>query len=94
MSYVKGLSWEYAPQGIRANIISPGDIYFKGGVWDRVERTDPSEWAKAKERNRMGRLGRPEEIAAAVVFLSSPQASFITGTNLRVDGSVAPAVQY
>ena len=94
MSYVKGLSWDYAPIGIRANIVSPGDIYFKDGFWDRVERTMPDVWADAQVRNRMGRLGRPEEVASAVVFLSSPAASFISGANLRVDGSGSPTVQF
>ncbi len=94
MSYVKGISWEYAPKGIRANIVSPGDIYFQGGIWDRIEHTDPTSWAEAQVRNRMGRLGTPQDIANAVVFISSPAASFISGTNLRVDGSGSPTTQF
>jgi 3-oxoacyl-[acyl-carrier protein] reductase len=94
MSYVKSLSWDYAPIGIRANTVSPGDIYFKDGFWDRVEQTMPNVWAEAQVRNRMGRLGRPEEVASAVVFLSSPAASFISGANLRVDGSGSPTTQF
>jgi NAD(P)-dependent dehydrogenase (short-subunit alcohol dehydrogenase family) len=74
--------------------VSPGDIYFKDGFWDRVEQTMPNVWAEAQVRNRMGRLGRPEEVASAVVFLSSPAASFISGANLRVDGSGSPTTQF
>jgi len=42
----------------------------------------------------MGRMGRPEEVARAVVFLASPAASFITGTNLVVDGALTRGVQF
>ena len=94
MSYVKGISMEYAPQGIRANIVSPGDIYFEGGIWHRIENSNPEEWELAQIRNRMGRLGTPEDIANAVVFLASPAASFISGTNLRVDGAGSPTTQF
>lgn len=94
MSYIKGRSLEYAASGIRANVVSPGDIYFDGGFWDRMKRTKPEVWADAQKRNRMGRLGRPEEVASAVVFLSSPAASFISGTNLRVDGATSTTTQF
>jgi 3-oxoacyl-[acyl-carrier protein] reductase len=45
-------------------------------------------------RNPMGRMGTAEEVATAVVFLASPRASFITGTNLIVDGALTQRVQF
>jgi NAD(P)-dependent dehydrogenase (short-subunit alcohol dehydrogenase family) len=45
-------------------------------------------------RNPMGRMGRPEEVANAVVFLASPRASFTTGTNLIIDGALTQRVQF
>ena len=44
--------------------------------------------------NPMGRMGTPEEVANAAVFLCSPMASFISGSNLLVDGAMTPSVQY
>jgi len=44
--------------------------------------------------NPMGRMGTPEEVANATVFLCSPMASFTSGTNLLVDGAMTPSVQY
>ena len=93
-SYVKGRSVEYAPIGIRANTVAPGGIYFKDGFWDRMKQTKPEVYAGTLASNPMGRLGRPEEVASAVVFLSSPAASFISGTNLRVDGAASPTTQF
>ncbi|WP_018661094.1 SDR family NAD(P)-dependent oxidoreductase [Heyndrickxia acidiproducens] len=71
----------YAKQGIRVNSVSPGSAdtpalaYFTD---DQIR--------EAIEKNPMGRLGKPEEIANAVLFLVSDQASYITGTDLHVDG--------
>ena len=45
-------------------------------------------------RNPTGRMGKPEEVADAAVFLASPRASFITGANLIVDGAITQRVQY
>jgi len=44
--------------------------------------------------NPMGRMGKPEEVANAAVFLASPAASFISGTNMNVDGTLTLGVQY
>lgn len=94
MSHMKTLSDQWAPKGIRCNIVSPGDIFFVGGVWDKIKREHPDVWAEALARNKLGRLGTPEEIARVVVFLSSPAASFISGANLRVDGAGSPTTQF
>jgi len=92
--YVKGLARNLAAKNVRANLVSPGNVYFKGGVWNIVEERNPEMFASMLARNPMGRMGTPEEVANAVVFLASPRASFITGTNLIIDGALTQRVQF
>lgn len=86
VSYMKSLSLSLTQQGIRVNTVSPGDTYFEGGYWDKIKKQDPGEYKKVETAIGLGRFARPEEIADAVVFVSSPRASFISGANLLVDG--------
>jgi 3-oxoacyl-[acyl-carrier protein] reductase len=92
--YVKALARNLAAKNIRANMVSPGNVYFKGGVWNTVEENNPELFQTMVGRNPMGRMGTPAEVANAVVFLASPRASFITGTNLIVDGALTQRVQF
>jgi len=92
--YVKALARNLAGKNIRANMVSPGNVYFTGGVWNILEQGNPALFKTMLERNPMGRMGTPEEVANAVVFLASPRASFITGTNLIVDGALTQRVQF
>ena len=94
ISYMSGLSTNLGAKGIRANTVSPGAIYFEGGVWDVRKREAPDAYAAAVARSPMGRLGTPEEVANAVVFLASPAASYISGTNLVVDGAQTTRIQF
>jgi 3-oxoacyl-[acyl-carrier protein] reductase len=91
--YTQGLAFHLAGKGIRANSVSPGNTYFPGGVWEQIENGDPQLFAEALRLNPTGRMGTPQEIANAVAFLASPAASFITGTNLVVDGALTRGVQ-
>jgi NAD(P)-dependent dehydrogenase (short-subunit alcohol dehydrogenase family) len=92
--YAKGLSFQLAGRNIRVNALSPGNTYFPGGVWEKIEHGNPALFGQAMALNPTGRMGRPEEMARAVVFLASPAASFITGTNLVVDGALTRGVQF
>jgi 3-oxoacyl-[acyl-carrier protein] reductase len=92
--YVKALARNLAAKGVRANMVSPGNVYFKGGVWNVLEENNPELFKTMVGRNPMGRMGTPEEVASAVVFLASPRASFITGTNLIIDGALTQRVQF
>jgi NAD(P)-dependent dehydrogenase (short-subunit alcohol dehydrogenase family) len=94
LPYIKGLARNLAAKNIRANIVSPGNVFFEEGVWDNVRRNNPEMFAQMLARNPTGRMGTPEEVANAVVFLASPRASFITGTNLIIDGALTQRVQY
>ena len=92
--YAKGLSFQLAPKNIRVNSLSPGNTYFPGGVWEKIEHGNPALYKEALALNPTGRMGKPEEMARGVVFLASPAASFITGTNLVVDGALTRGVQF
>lgn len=92
--YTKGLACQLAGKGIRANAVSPGTIFFEGGIWDLIKKNDPEFYKLAIDRNPTGRMGTPQEVANAVVFLASRAASFVTGTNLLVDGALTPGVQF
>jgi 3-oxoacyl-[acyl-carrier protein] reductase len=94
LPFVKALAVQYAPKNIRANVVSPGTIYVEDGQHARTRRENPEAFAAALARNPMGRMGRPDEVANAVVFLASPRASFITGSNVMVDGGGTQRVQY
>lgn len=83
-----------APKGIRANTVSPGNIYAEDGIWGQIEREQPELFKRQFEANPMGRMGRPEEVADAVVWLASGRASFVSGTNLVVDGAICDGVQF
>ena len=93
MHYTQGLAHQLAAEGIRANTVSPGNTYFDGGVWQSVERDDPAFFVAALALNPTGRMATAQEIAAPVVFLASPLASFVSGTNLVVDGALTRGVQ-
>lgn len=92
--YIKGLAVQLAPNNIRANLVSPGTVYFEGGVWHRIQQQAVEIYKNALSRNPTGRMGTPQEVANAVVFLSSPAASFISGTNLICDGALTRRVQF
>ena len=91
--YTQGLAYHLAGTGIRANTVSPGNTYFDGGVWAQIETGDPDLFSLALGLNPTGRMGTPQEMANAVAFIASPRASFITGTNLVVDGALTKGVQ-
>ncbi len=85
--FAKYLADRYAPRGIRVNTVSPGNVLFKGGRWEELLGKDErGVKAYISEKVPMRRFAGPEEIADAIAFLSSERASFITGSNLTIDG--------
>lgn len=92
--YTQGLAYQLAAKGIRANTVSPGNTYFEGGVWNQIKDGNPELYATALALNPTGRMGTPQEMANAVAFLASPAASFVTGTNMVVDGALTRGVQF
>ncbi|SHL05559.1 SDR family NAD(P)-dependent oxidoreductase [Streptomyces yunnanensis] len=84
-SLTRTLSGHAAPRGVRVNLVAPGTV-------------DTPNWAGREERLEraaaaypLGRVGRPEDIAAAVAYLASPDASWVTGITLPVDGGILVA---
>jgi len=90
--YAKGLSQQLVAKGIRVNAVSPGNTYFEGGIWHNIENGSPELYKTAMALNPTGRMGTAEEVAVGVVFLASPLASRISGTNLIIDGALTKAV--
>ena len=90
--YAKGLSQQLVAKGIRVNAVSPGNTYFEGGIWHNIETGMPELYKTAMSLNPTGRMGTAEEVAVGVVFLASPLASRISGTNLIIDGALTKAV--
>jgi len=85
--YAKGLARTLAGDGVRVNVINPGNVYFEGGNWDRRMREDPDTTRRLiEQRVPMNGFASPEDIAAATLFLLSDKAKFVTGSSLTVDG--------
>lgn len=90
LGFAKALSDEVAADGITVNCINPGFI-----DTDRVKELAKARPEMIKQRmaeTPMGRIGTPEELAAAVVFLASERASYITGAVLQVDGGFTRSI--
>jgi len=86
-SYVKRISKSLAKNDIRVNSVSPGNIFFKGSMWEKKIKDNKSKVNKMiKQEVALGRFGTPEEVSNLVIFLASPKSSFITGSNFVIDG--------
>jgi 3-oxoacyl-[acyl-carrier protein] reductase len=92
--YVKSLSIDLAPKGVRVNMVSPGSILEDGNTWGRQRDAGTERYKRTLARNPMGRMGTPQEVAAAVAFLAGMPASFVSGVNFVVDGAITTRVQY
>jgi len=83
----KAMAVDHSAQGIRVNCVCPGDVDTPMLIDDAQRRGMAFADYMAEAANRpMGRVGQPEEVAQAVLFLASEEASFITGAALAVDG--------
>ena len=88
ISLAAALARELGPQGVRVNTLSPGSVLFEGGSWAKRRDGDPEAFAAFVDREfPLGRLGTPQEIADVTAFLLSPRASWVSGTDVVVDGA-------
>jgi 3-oxoacyl-[acyl-carrier protein] reductase len=92
--FVKSLSIEMAPKGVRVNMVSPGSILEDGNTWGRQRDAGSERYQRTLARNPMGRMGTPQEVAACVAFIAGAPASFVSGVNFIVDGAITTRVQY
>jgi 3-oxoacyl-[acyl-carrier protein] reductase len=86
INYTKSQGLVLAAKKIRVNAIAPGSIEFPGGTWEQRKTSNPALYNGVLNSIPWGRLGRPEEVANAALFLCSDAASWITGETLTVDG--------
>jgi NAD(P)-dependent dehydrogenase (short-subunit alcohol dehydrogenase family) len=95
VAMTRAMAVDYAPEGIRVNSVSPGSVdtpMLRQAARD-VSAEDPdSVIALWGSQHPIGHVGAPAEIADAILFLASPLSSFVTGTDLRVDGGVLAGV--
>tara|TARA_B110000914_G_scaffold195917_1_gene184852 strand:- start:138 stop:506 length:369 start_codon:yes stop_codon:yes gene_type:complete len=85
MQLVRNIAVEHGPSNIRANCISPGIVKtrFAEALWSNPDILD-----KTTSRAPLRRIGSPDEIAGAAIYLASPAGAFITGQNIIIDGGV------
>jgi meso-butanediol dehydrogenase / (S,S)-butanediol dehydrogenase / diacetyl reductase len=86
VSFTRSIAAEFGPHGIRANAVAPGTI--ATGAWDAQVAADPEVFERAARWYPLGRVGTPEDVARALVWLASPEAEWITGVVLPVDGGL------
>ena len=94
MGLTRTIARDLGKFNIRVNCVSPGPIYFEGGVWQMLKDTMAKWFSKVEKDHPSGRLGTPEEVSNCVIFISSPAASWVSGTNLIVDGGFTKRVQF
>jgi len=81
--FTKSAAIQYAGEGIRVNSVHPGDI---DTPMAQARLNDPQLQREAEARSPLGRTGRPEEVAYGVLYLASDESSFVTGSELVIDG--------
>ncbi len=86
INLIGGYAQSLGAKGIRANAVSPGPIFVEGGGWDHIKNNMEDFYNATIKNEPLGRLGTAPEVANVAAFLASPAASWVTGTNIVVDG--------
>lgn len=90
--YANELAQAHGRDGIRANVISPGAVWFEGGSWDQRKQENPKFYASVEKSIPLGRLGTADEIARAIAFISSPAGIWINAAHIVADGGQVASV--
>jgi NAD(P)-dependent dehydrogenase (short-subunit alcohol dehydrogenase family) len=91
-SLTQSLSAEYGPKGVRTNMVSPGTIETDIETWRIRREKNPEIFDVLARWYPVGRVGQPEDIAAAVAYIAADEAGFVNGTNLVVDGGLTASM--
>jgi NAD(P)-dependent dehydrogenase (short-subunit alcohol dehydrogenase family) len=91
-TYANELAQAHGKDGVRANVISPGAVWFPDGSWDRTKQANPKFYSSVERGIPLGRLGTGEEIARIIVFTASPAGLWLNATHLAADGGQVAAV--
>jgi NAD(P)-dependent dehydrogenase (short-subunit alcohol dehydrogenase family) len=86
LSLTRSLAVRYGPSGIRVNAIAPGSL--RTPAWEQRKENDPAVFERIAKWYPLGRVGEPEDVAGAALFLASDEAVWITGAVLPVDGGL------
>lgn len=92
-AYAKKLALLEGANGIRVNALMPGSVEFPGGGWDRMRSENPAVYEMVRSSIPSGRLGKPQEVADAAVWLVSPRANWVTGASISVDGGQGKGIR-
>jgi 3-oxoacyl-[acyl-carrier protein] reductase len=86
VTHAKTMAQELAPKNIRVNCVAPGSIFFEGGFWDVVKQNNRAMYDGIVSTIPFGRMGTPEEVADAIVYVASSRANWVSGVTVVVDG--------
>ena len=86
LSLTRSLAARYGPSGVRANAIAPGTL--RTAAWEERMQRDPDVFERLAKWYPLGRVGEPEDVAGAALFLASDEAAWISGAVLPVDGGL------
>jgi NAD(P)-dependent dehydrogenase (short-subunit alcohol dehydrogenase family) len=86
VSLTRSIAVRYGPRGVRANLVAPGTL--RTPAWDERLARDPAALDRVVRWYPLGRVGEPEEVVGAVLFLLSEEAAWISGAVLPVDGGL------
>ena len=86
LNLTRSLAVRYGPSGVRVNAIAPGTL--RTPAWEKRREEDPDVFERVARWYPLGRIGEPEDVAGAVLFLASDEAAWISGAVLPVDGGL------
>ncbi|MFK7731786.1 MAG: SDR family NAD(P)-dependent oxidoreductase [Pseudomonadales bacterium] len=92
ITQAKTLSQRHGAEGIRVNAVSPGPVYIDGGAWEYVKGNMPELYENTLTQIPLGRMASADEAGKYIVFVASPAASYINGSNCIVDGGMTKTV--
>lgn len=94
INYSAALAQKHAPQGIRVNCVTPGPIFTPDGPWQYIKDNMAEFHDSILSQIPFGRMGSGEEMGKAIAFVASPACRYMTGANIRIDGSMTKGVPF